>query len=317
MLPLRAATLVGFAAMALPGTAAPAGQFYDVGGPCEKRFDVSLSRSLHAARNNQAWDSLIQLQKQFIRDGCEIGYRWWTLADFLLKAGRQVEALSLLQEMDARGFELNPAIIVRQFPAMPAFMESSAFVSSPLGSKIEALRAISDSRRATFQAALRRILPDQRPPENYIAKDACPFECCRFGEWPVLEDTELVAAPGSRQVVGRAAKGNTVTGITGEVHLKPEPVAVLRGGDLPPGSIVFVLDYLGEGFGHVYSEGRIVSLFLGYEDYCFRLSDSCWGERLMSPGERKAPVWWIRIRLPNGVTGWTDKPDNFSINGCE
>jgi hypothetical protein len=317
MLPSPAAMFIGLAAMALPGIAAPAGQFYDLGGPCEKRFDLNLSRAINAAANSKDWDSLVQLQKQDIRDGCEIEYRWWTLADILLKAGRQVEAVGLLQEMDDRGFEINPAMIARQFPAMPAFMESSAFSSSPLGSKIGALRAISDARRATFQAALRQIPPNQRPPENYIAKAACPFECCHFGEWPVLEDTELVAGPGSRKVVGRAIKGSSVTGITGEVHLKPEPVAVLRGDDLPPNSIAFVLDYQGEGFGRVYSQGKIISLFLGYEDYCFHLSESCWGERLTPPGERQAPVWWITIRLPNGVIGWTTKSDNFSINACE
>jgi hypothetical protein len=29
------------------------------------------------------------------------------------------------------------------------------------------------------------------------------------------------------------------------------------------------------------------------------------------PSERKDPVWWVKVRLPNGVTGWTDKPDHF------
>jgi len=127
----------------------------------------------------------------------------------------------------------------------------------------------------------------------------------------------LVAAPGGKRVVGNAKRGARVVGLTGEVHLKPEPVVVLGDGDLPKGSIAFVLDYQGEGFGHVYTHGKIVSVFLGYEDYCFRFSESCWGETLLPSSERKPQVWWVKVKLANGIIGWTDKPDNFDgKDGC-
>ena len=127
----------------------------------------------------------------------------------------------------------------------------------------------------------------------------------------MLEDTELVAAPGSKRIVGKANKGGRAVGLTGEVHLKPEPVVVLTDGDLPKGSIAFVLDYGGEGYGHVYTKGKIVDTFLGVADYCFRTSESCWGEFLFPTAKRNAQVWWVKVRLSNGVIGWTDKADNF------
>lgn len=108
-----------------------------------------------------------------------------------------------------------------------------------------------------------------------------------------------------------------MTAQTGEVHLKPEPIVVLWDGPLPQGSIVFALDYQGEGFGHVYTQGKVVSMFLGYEKYCFRLSEACWGEALLPESERSKRVWWVKIRLAGGVIGWTNQTDHFGgMDGC-
>lgn len=118
-------------------------------------------------------------------------------------------------------------------------------------------------------------------------------------------------ASGSTRVVRRARKGARVVGLTGDVHLKPEPVIVLLNDDLPKDSIAFVLDYEGEGYGHVYTRGKVVSVFVGVADYCFHVSESCWGESLLSSREKKDPVWWVKVRLPNGITGWTARADRF------
>jgi hypothetical protein len=44
----------------------------------------------------------------------------------------------------------------------------------------------------------------------------------------VFEDTVLVAAPDSDEVVGTAQKDTHVEGLTGEVHTVPVPVAVVH-----------------------------------------------------------------------------------------
>jgi len=52
-------------------------------------------------------------------------------------------------------------------------------------------------------------------------------------------------------------------------------------------------------------------MFLVYGRYCLRPSETCSAETLFPANPRKPPVWWVKIRLPNGVIGWSDKADNF------
>lgn len=299
--------------MTLPqsGSVWAAQQRYDLGGPCSAVVYQGTLPQIWEAKRSGSWDRVIELEKLNVRAGCSIEYRWRELVNALLEAHRQTEALEALQEMDSRGFDLNPSMIDREHDELKNFMEAPLFRASPIGMKIEQLKRVSDERRDRYREALKTIPPRQRPPENYVAKGVCPFECCQYGDWTVLEDTDLFATPGGKRVVGKAIKGSRAVGLTGEVHLKPEPVVVLMGGDLPKDSIVFVLDYGGEGYGHVYTRGKVVDVFLGYADYCFRLSESCWGETLLPSSERKERVWWVKVRLASGITGWTDKPDNF------
>jgi hypothetical protein len=228
--------------------------------------------------------------------------------------------------MDARGFDVNPALWGREFPEMERvndFMESKEFGASPLGLKIKRLENISDERRTKFREVLSRMPASEKPPDNYVAKGACPFECCRYGNWTVLEDTDLVSSPGSSRVVGRARKGSRAVGLTGEVHLTPEPVVVLAApeppmgvltaDELPKNSIAFILDYTGEGYSHVYTHGKVVDVqtHLSYAKYCYRPSKDCWGETLFPSEGKKEQIWWVKVRLPNGIVGWTDKTKNF------
>ncbi len=286
-------------------------QHYDLGGPCENRPSWNGWKEIREAEKAGEWDRAVALIKQAVRAACRNQYRWFGLVNALLKAHRSAEALSILQEMDSRGFEINPAFRDTELAEIAQFMESKEFKASPLGLKITRLEKISDERRIKFQTALNAMPASEKPAENYVAKGVCPFECCRYGNWTVLEDTDVFASPGSSRVVGRARKGSRAVGLTGEVHLTPEPVVVLAGGDLPKNSIAFVLDYGGEGYGHVYTHGKVVQTFLAYGKYCFHPSESCWGETLFPEKKKRAQVWWVKVRLHNGVVGWTDKTNHF------
>jgi hypothetical protein len=269
------------------------------------------------------WDRAVVLEKEEVRAACNNEYRWYRLVNALLGAHRSAEASSVLQEMDARGFDVNLPLLGEDFPEIVKFIESKEFGPSPLGLKIRRLEKISDERRTKFQEALSRMPASEKPPDNYIAKDACPFECCRYGNWTVLEDTDLVSRPGSSRIIGRARKGSRAVGLTGEVHLTPEPVVVraspeppmgvLTADKLPKNSIAFILDYTGEGFSHVYTRGKVVEVrtHSSYAKYCYRLSEDCWGETLFPSKEKKEQIWWVKVRLPNGIVGWTDKTNNF------
>jgi hypothetical protein len=85
----------------------------------------------------------------------------------------------------------------------------------------------------------------------------------------------------------------------------------LMNGDLPKDTIAFVLDYEGEGYAHVYTQGKIVSVELSYEEYCFKIAESCRAETLWTPKEQTKPVWWVKIKLANGIVGWSKRADNF------
>jgi len=302
-----ACVLVAVAAMA-------ASQQFDLGGPCVQANSPAIYGQIQQARKNGNWYRAVELQKESVRGGCQIEYRWAQLADVLVAAGRGSDAVQVVTEMDSRGFDLSPSGFS---PDVLHFMETPLFKAAAVGRKIDAMRKASDGRRAVYQEVLAGIPASQRPPDHYVAHNACPFECCHFGAWEVTKDTPLVASPGSRRVTGHAQAGTRVIAKTGEVHLTPEPVVVVGDGPLPKNSIAFILDYLGEGYAHVYFEGNVAELFQGVAAYCFRPSESCWGETLLPARQVPKPVWWIRIQLPNGVTGWTDKAQNFSgMDGC-
>jgi hypothetical protein len=287
-------------------------QHYELVGPCEDQPSWNEWKEIRDAEAAGDWDRAVALRKESVKAGCSIQYRRYSLVKTLLRTHRPAEASSILQQMDSRGLEVNPALMIdAEFPEIGQFMESKEFAASPLGLKIKRLEQISDERRIKFQEVLNTMPASEKPPENYVAKDVCPFECCRYGNWTVLENTDLVTRPGGTHVIGSARKGSHAVGLTGEVHLRPKPVVVLTGGDPPKNSIAFVLDYIGEGYGHVYTRGKVVEKFLGYAKYCFQPSESCWGETLFSPTEARKQVWWVKARLANDVVGWTDKTDNF------
>jgi hypothetical protein len=293
-----------------------ADQHYDLGGPCATVQGPGSFSELLAAKKSLDWNRIIELQRQYVREACAIQYRWEELAQTFIDAHRESDAVNVLEEMDARGFDVNPALIEPTHPQLSKFMGTPIFRASAIGKKVEALKAASDKRRARARELL-TALP-QRPPESYVAKKACPFECCTFREWTVEKDTELVVAPGSTEVIGKAKKGTRVKGLTGEVHLTPEPVYVISEiGGIPKGTVAFILDREGEGYSHVWTRGKVVSVPVEVAKYCFRPSESCWAEEIEPDIARKKPVWWVKVRLANGVIGWTDHADHFgNMDSC-
>ncbi len=139
----------------------------------------------------------------------------------------------------------------------------------------------------------------KNPPEVYVDPGACPFECCVYREWGVLQDVELVDSPGGLKVVGEALAGEKVQAITGEVHTipleftLPEDFELSDRYDLQPGDRVFLLTYIGEGYWKLWHEGKVVS-----------------GVEIDDP-PRPESRWWVRVRTAAGVTGWTLSGGNF------
>src|SRR5438270_9984968 len=95
-----------------------------------------------------------------------------------------------------------------------------------------------------------------KPPIPYFDLGACPFECCTYRRWTVEADTILYKQRSTTsRVAFRVKKGDHVTGLTGVVvTLKPgraivkkeRTIGLVRKARMKPGSILYLLNYMGE-----------------------------------------------------------------------
>lgn len=153
------------------------------------------------------------------------------------------------------------------------------------------------------------------PPQKYIDKGACPFECCVYRDWTVERDTALFNKPESSTLVGKVKKGEKVQAITGEVYTTPQRLEVVFNHEkYKVGDVLYVLTYLGEGHNRIWFNGKISEEDLWFlhnagvkYDGCQKPSNECWG-RLSG---KKDSAWWIEIQMKNGKKGWTKESDNF------
>ncbi len=165
-------------------------------------------------------------------------------------------------------------------------------------------------------------------PASYVDEGACPFECCTYGEWGVEQDVELRASPDPEAaVVGSAAKGSKLQALTGQVVIsRPGVLQILKDYDSPDtdehyraGEIVLVYTQLGEGFFRLWHAGAMrdesaAFLLDGDGGFIGCVDDgTCWGQRISMPES----TWWIQVRTPTGITGWTDQPERLTgQDGC-
>jgi hypothetical protein len=143
------------------------------------------------------------------------------------------------------------------------------------------------------------------PPSSYISKNACPFECCKYGKWIARRPLVLLDRPEGRPVA-QIREREQVLAITGEVHTYPLLFKVRRDGPyddgVPAGSIVYLLHPVGEGFWLVWFKGKVVQAAPGYN------------------GEGPRYRWWANVKTQAGQIGWVlmsvaDLPfDN--VDGC-
>ena len=175
--------------------------------------------------------------------------------------------------------------------------------------------------RVLILTALAAFLPlsalaQKRPPLYYIDKGACPGECCTYRQWKTEITTRLFSHPDihSRRV-GVVHAGSTVSALTGEVHTIPSRfVAKTSHGRYRAADVLWVYTYIGEGVFKVWFSGRMreeqleFSPFGGSSGNRCEKSATCWGEL----DQELRSTWWIRIRTPTGLRGWTNQGKNFS-----
>ena len=155
------------------------------------------------------------------------------------------------------------------------------------------------------------------PPNPFIDVGACPFECCKYGNWTSKSGLDLVSQIGEKKTIGHITSGEKVTALTGEVHTVPNKVEVIKDhGKFKRGDIFYLLTVQGEGFYRVWFKGLLSSeeiLFPSFTDkYDFKNCDQkeieCWGR--IKNLERNS-TWWVKIKKADGKTGWTKESKEF------
>ena len=265
----------------------------------------------------------IEAQKELAARRPEHDRRWFSLAIIHLEGGDAACAVAALEAAYAHRSNRLPERL-EQDPSLRELRETREFLESRLAASLARDRQARVRRRARFREILAALEPGERPPEEYVARDVCPFECCTYAEWTVLEDTILTDAAGSERAVGTARAGDTVHGVTGEVWLRPMSAGVVheiatgRAESVPAGDVLFLLDPVGEGFSHVWWRGRVVSLKVSnaVNEICTFPDLGCWGELLEDLEGWPEQVWWVKVRLPEGTEGWTSEMNFGGIDTC-
>jgi hypothetical protein len=175
--------------------------------------------------------------------------------------------------------------------------------------------AILAASALTVNAAAVATASDSHP-SSYTLKGECPFECCTYREWSVDEQTVLYAQPsaGSKQI-GSVKAGESVVGLTGEVHATPVRFTVTQAhSSHKPGDVLWVYSYSGEGVFSVWRGGSLQGEELGFSPYggtggkrCEEPNQGCWGTL---DSELKLN-WWVRVRSKVGTVGWSNQPEHF------
>ena len=304
-----------------------------LGAPCRGGYEVSseafaatreINRKHDAATKRGDFQAALAMRKELARIHCHSQYLWFYLAELYVELGENDNAIAVLEYLYGKKNNEIDRRLGTKGNALHPLAASQEFQSSLLAKKLAADREQSTRRKQEFQKKLSDLPAPQKPPADYVAKDACPFECCIFRTWDVHVDTAVYDKPNGHTVLGRVEKGDKVEGLTGEVHIRPIPIAVRQ----PPayskaptaGSIVFLLDSLGEGIGRVWLDGKILELDVSgnIHDHCPFPDKRCWGEYLypVTQDERWG-TWWVKVKTDGGIVGWTKDTENFgNMGGC-
>lgn len=176
---------------------------------------------------------------------------------------------------------------------------------------------LEDGRTAYFKASLVVAQSDYvnssaaGPPLTdgvYIQQGVCPFEGCVYRQWRATADTLLRREPGDNsEVIGTVLAGESVSAMTGQVHIIPLRGTVVRSlGEFRAGDVVYRLSYRGEGTWDVWYNGRIADAY--NLDYWSANPVFDFGPGATSENQS---VWWVQIQRSNGQIGWTRDTNSF------
>ncbi len=333
---LFGAVLCGPVTAAVPPFDIPCGKLSgeDDSGPAVKRQD---------------WPAAIAAQRVSVSQMCDNLYRWMELARIYQLAGKNAEAL----QIGAYAFDLQPNQIAgwialheedSEQPDQNAeerlsiswnfkpLLEIPGWAESEWGRKWAAAEAARDRRIARGRDLLAALPAERRPPDFLVTGETCPFECCEYREWSVLQEIELFASADGPSLGRKLQPGEQVLGLTGNVHLRPRPIFLQRAIEaysytaegeekleIGAGDLIFELEELGEGYSAVWYRGRILHAETGWllPEGCLAIDAECWGDYLDKKREIPADYqWWVKVRLKDGTTAWARADFFGDMDSC-
>ena len=172
------------------------------------------------------------------------------------------------------------------------------------------------------------IHADEMPPLPFVDKDACPFECCQYGDWVSIQEFKAYKEPkNDSTIVYVINEGEKVEALTGIVItykvgvtkiLKPIKLGYIpetKGSlDLKPGEILYPLHYAGEGTDLFWYKGKTY-----YDGIAADEPDPDPPPSNLSVQVISRPVsdWWVKVKNKNGKIGWIKNPYHFDgSDGC-
>ena len=129
------------------------------------------------------------------------------------------------------------------------------------------------------------------PPDPYVSKGVCPFECCSYGDWIANRDLTVLDRPNGKPVA-QLERLEHVAAITGEIETHPIRFQIRQNGPnsdngtILAGSTVYLLHPVGEGFWLIWFRGKVVEMDLRYD------------------GPDPRYQWWAQIKTRSGKVGW-------------
>lgn len=155
--------------------------------------------------------------------------------------------------------------------------------------------------------------------ELFVRPGACPFECCRYGDWTAESTIPLRAAKRlEAQVLSTLAPEEHFRADSGTVHVTGLMLVAVRDtlsaylGENPrrlaAGDTLVLLEPLGEGYFNVWHRGEV----LASEPFWDPPNDTLRADRI---GEY-AREWWVHATAADGRSGWF-LADSVELRGAD
>lgn len=156
----------------------------------------------------------------------------------------------------------------------------------------------------------------QNSPETpYVAKGACPFECCTYTTWQADKDLNIYQnVRDTTSLAFTINEGTKFEALTGNVYItKLGKVVAIKPFTIPyyekewkvaKGDTLYLLNYVGEGYHKVWFKGDIIEDVPGYFwHYGEKMPPDSDIEKVAELLNKEEDEWWTKIEYQNKI-GW-------------